>query len=67
MILFNNKEYIICGDLNLVLDPINIDYYLHVNNTQARSKLLLHLGENSLRAKGILGSKINPLKWQDLI
>ena len=38
---FDNEYYILCGDLNLALNP-NIDTYnyLHVNNPNARDKIL---------------------------
>ena len=39
---FNNENYIICGDFNLVLDS-DLDYdegYRHVNNPRARDKVI---------------------------
>lgn len=46
---FDNESYIICGDFNLVLYPY-LDYhnYLHVNNPQAREKVMEIIEERCL-------------------
>ena len=46
---FGNDSYIICGDFNLVLDPYLDCYnYRHINNPNARKKLLELIESNSL-------------------
>jgi hypothetical protein len=38
---FGNERYLLCGDFNLVLCPhIDCYNYLHVNNPNARDKLI---------------------------
>ena len=46
---FENECFIICGDFNLVLNP-NLDCYnyLHINNPNARDKLLELIDDRSL-------------------
>lgn len=46
---FENQNYILCGDFNLVIDPY-LDYrnYLHVNNPNARDVVLEQIMERSL-------------------
>jgi hypothetical protein len=46
---FGNDSFTICGDLNLVLDPV-LDYhnYKTINNRKARDKLLHHMSQREL-------------------
>ena len=38
---FGNENVIICGDLNLVLNPdVDTENYLHINNPRARTEVL---------------------------
>lgn len=44
-----NKEYIICGDFNLILDPEkDCSNYKHLNNCKARAKVLDFINKNNL-------------------
>ena len=46
---FNNENLVICGDYNLVLDPeLDLYNYVHLNNPQARMKLLEYIEEKDL-------------------
>ena len=46
---FGNQDIIVCGDFNLVQDP-DLDYYnyLHINNPNARLKVLNIMNECNL-------------------
>ena len=43
---FENQNYIICGDFNLVIDPYQ--NYIHVNNPSARDVVLEQIRGRSL-------------------
>ena len=46
----NEQMYtVICGSFNLVLNPaMDTDNYLHINNTNARNKLIEIMNEHTL-------------------
>ena len=74
---FGNERYLLCGDFNLVLCPhIDCYNYLHVNNPNARDKLIEIVDQCSLVDpfrelfqiyNDILGEKRHLLNKLDLI